>query len=130
MSQKAESKSPLEEGLITALQGIDKQILREVSTRSPSGREEHGVQKWEPIEKRVEYMSSFILNELGEQTVGLDGILVMAQAFAKTLQLVAEDLGEEGLGELRSSYIKAAFEQLERSAFRGTQALSSESTLN
>ena len=130
MSQKAESRSPLEEGLITAMKSIDKQILREVSSRSPSSREEHGVQKWEPIEKRVEYVSSIILNELGEESVGLDAILVMAQAFAKSLQLIAEDLGEEGLGEVRTSYMKAALEQLERSAHRGIQAISSDTTLN
>ena len=130
MSQKTETKSPLEEGLITAMQGIDKQILREVSTRTPAGREEHGVQKWEPIEKRVEYVSGFVLNELGEATVGLDSLLVMSQAFALALQMVSEDLGEEGLGEVRTTYLKTAFEQLERCAFRGKQALSSESTLN
>jgi len=130
MSQKTEKQTPLEEGLIAAMQGIDKQILREVSTRSPAEKEEHGVQKWEPIEKRVEYLSGFVLNELGEGTVGIDSLLVMSQAFALALQMVAEDLGEEGLGEVRTTYLKTAFEQLERSAFRGRQALSSASTLN
>lgn len=130
MSQKTESRSPLEESLITAMQGIDKQILREVSSRSPVSRQEHGVQKWEPIEKRVEYLSGFILNELGESTVGLDSVLVMAQAFSLALQMVSEDLGEEGLGEVRTSYLKTAFDHLERCAFRGRQGLSTENTLN
>jgi len=123
MSQKIGQRSPLEEGLVTAMQSLDRQILREVSTRDPNQREEHGVQKWEPIEKRIELVSSFLLNELGEDSIGLDSLLVLAQAFAKSLQILAEDLGTEGLGEVRSRYMTQAFESIERSANRGSDSL-------
>lgn len=130
MSQKTEQRSPLEMGLLEAMQAIDKQVLREVSSRSPGAREEHGVQKWEPIEKRIELISGFLLNELGENNVGLDSLLVLAQSFTKVLQMVAEDLGDEGLGEVRSSYVKRAFEYIERSAIRGGQSLGNESLVS
>lgn len=116
-------KSILEESLISAMQALDKQILRAVSSRTPEKTEKHGIQKWEPISERVEMVATLILNELGDNNLELDSLLVLSQAFSKALQLVAEDLGTDGLGELRTGYLKKAFELISDSAERGEQAL-------
>ena len=111
--------TPLEEGLLTALRSLDNQILREVSKRSPADREEHGVQKWEPIDRRVENLCSYVLNLLGEDAVKLDSVVVFAQAFPKILQMVATELGEEGLGEVRTGYCAETFRRITEDARRG-----------
>jgi len=123
MSQKTERRTPLEEGLIVAMQSIDKQVLREISTRGPGEKEEHGIQKWEPFDKRIELISGFILNELGEESIGLDSLLVLSQAFSKALQLVVEDLGEEGLGDIRSNYARRALESIEKNVTRAQRSM-------
>jgi hypothetical protein len=86
--------------------------------RTPSEREVLGVQKWEPYETRVEHITAYILNELGDNTIGLDSLLVLAQAFTKALRLAAEDLGPDGLGMVRSSYCVDAMEKVTRDASR------------
>lgn len=116
---KKEKLPPLEEGLLTALQAIDNQIAREVGSRSPAEREEHGVQKWEPLVTRVERICGFILDKFGENELDLDGIVVLSQALTKTLQLLYEELGEEGLGKVRFNYCTTALEEIEKSASRG-----------
>ena len=104
MGKKKDKKSPpLERGLLDAMRSLDRQIEREMQ-RSPSERDVHGVQKWEPYRKRIERICTFSLNALGDEEVSLDAILVLAQSYAKTLALVVEDLEEEGLGNIRSSY--------------------------
>ncbi len=97
-----------------AMQAIDNQIEREIGRRSPSDREEHGVQKWEPFQTRIERTASFLLNSLGDQSVQIDSLLVFSQAFAKTLNLLVADLGEEGLGELRSRYMSESLASIAR----------------
>lgn len=125
---KREKLPPLEEGLLTALQAIDNQIAREVGTRSPEEREELGIQKWEPLVSRIERICGFVLDRFGENELDLDGIIVLSQAMTKTLQLLFEELGEEGLGKMRYSYCRSALEEIEKSVARGLR--SSGSALN
>ena len=118
MVKKSEMKyPPLEEGLLKSMQALDNQIARAVA-RTPAEREVHGVQKWEPIGERVERVSAFILDRLGEQACGVDSVIVLSQAFAKALVLLSEDLGVDGLGQLRTQYILRAGEILGRDAER------------
>lgn len=102
----------LESGLMMLMQSLDTQIAREVTQRDPRAREEHGVQKWEPIDKRIERVSTFVLDALGDNEVKLDSILVLSQAFVKILCLVSDELGEEGLGEIRVGYVREALRRL------------------
>lgn len=115
----------LEEGLLQAMKSIDNQIARAMQ-RSPAEREVHGVQKWEAYESRVEGIAAFLLQEVGDTNVGLDAILVCAQAFAKALRLVCEDLGDEGLGKIRAAYCRDAMERIGRDAHLVSSALSDE----
>ena len=120
--------TPLEDGLLMALRALDNQIAREMQ-RTPVERQEHGVQKWEPYNKRVELLVAQILNWMGEELVDLDSVLVLAQAMSKSLHFIASDLGEEGLGDLRSSYCRAAFEAIENDVRRGMEAVRAERNL-
>lgn len=97
------------------MQAIDNQIAREMQ-RTPAELEAHGVQKWEPYAKRIELVSAFTLTALGEEQISLDAVLVLTQALAKTLQLVVEDLGTDGLGKVRTSYCVSAADVLSRTA--------------
>ena len=119
-----EKRSNLEEGLILALRAIDNQIAREMQ-RTPAEREELGTRKWQPYQTRVESITSLILNSLGENEVGLDSLIVMAQALAKALRLVVDDLGPKGLGKTRSEYCLHASEQIARDAKLATIGLNS-----
>ena len=102
----------LETGLMMVMQSLDGQIAREVTQRDPREREDHGVQKWEPIDKRIERVATFVLDALGDNEVKLDSVLVLSQAFVKILCLVSEELGEEGLGEVRAGYVREAMRRL------------------
>lgn len=115
-------RPPLEEGLITALAAIDTQVARELQ-RSPAEREVHGVRRWEPYQKRVELVTSFLLNSLGDEEVRVDGLVVLSQALTKALAFLAEDLHPEGLGKVRTEYLLHTFDQLARDARRGEAAL-------
>lgn len=109
-NKKAKSEVGLprmEAGLQQCMRAIDNQIARELQ-RSPAEREDHGVQKWEPFAERTERLVTFILDQLGEDTIALDSLLVLSQATAKALTLVSEDLGEDGLGVVRSQYCLTA----------------------
>ena len=119
MTQKT---GKLEEGLLQAMHAIDSQVARAMQ-RTPAEREAHGAQKWEPYETRVEHVTAYILNELGDNSVGLDSVLVLAQAFTKALRLAAEDLGVEGLGVIRSSYCVDAMEKVTRDASKALNEL-------
>lgn len=114
MSEK-EQMPPLEAGLLTAMRAIDNQIARAMQ-RSPEQLEAHGVQKWEPYQQRIESISSFIMTSLGKRHVELDSLLVLSQAFSKSLALIVEDLGEEGLGKVRALYCREALAAIERDA--------------
>lgn len=120
--RKTEKQSPLEEALLRAMRALDAQIAREMQ-RTPEEESVHGVLKWEPYQKRIENVASFALNALGDQEAGLDSVLVLAQAFSKTLQFVVNDLGTDGLGKVRSSYCQQALENIARDAYDGLQVL-------
>lgn len=126
---KKQEKGPvLESSLMQAMKALDTQIAREMQ-RSPDEVDAHGVQKWEPIQKRIENTTSFIMNSLGDGDAGLDGVLVLAQAYTKALLLVIEDLGEDGLGKVRTGYCLHAAEALARDSYRMLQSLKNERQL-
>jgi len=110
MTQK---QGKLEEGLLQAMQAIDNQVARAMQ-RTPAERELHGVQKWEPYSTRIEDISAFLLQEFGDGNVKIDALLVCAQAFTKALQLACDDLREEGLGKVRTSYCLDAADKISR----------------
>jgi hypothetical protein len=121
--KEQKSKLPvLEASLIEALKSLDSQIAREMQ-RDVKQTEKHGVQKWEPFQNRIEKLSSFLLNCLGEQKIDLDGIIVLTQTFSKVLALVTEDLGSDGLGKIRSDYIRSTFENISRDAENSRRTL-------
>jgi hypothetical protein len=104
-----------EEGLLQAMKAIDNQIARALQ-RTPAERELQGVQKWEPYESRIEHVTAFLLNQLGDSEVSFDSLIVFAQAFTKALRFAAEDLGTEGLGAMRTDYCRDAMQKIERDA--------------
>jgi hypothetical protein len=113
----------MEQSLLKCLQALDNQIAREMQ-RTPAQVDEHGVQKWQPYTKRIEQTCSFGLNSFGEGLAQLDGVLVLSQALTKTLRLVIEDLGPEGLGKTRTGYCQAALGELEREIRLASRVLS------
>jgi hypothetical protein len=120
-----DQRGKLEDGLTQAMKAIDNQIARAMQ-RTPAEREAQGVQKWEPYATRVEGIASFLLEEVGDNQVGLDSLIVCAQAFTKALQLLVDDLGEDGLGKVRAAYCLDAMNKISRDAQRVTDALSEE----
>ena len=122
MAKKVAAPQSLEEKLVAVMRSVDKQIQREMQ-RSPVARETHGVQKWEPIQKRMELISSIVVGALGEEAIELDSVLVFAQAMAKALQLLVDDLGEEGLGSVRSAYCLTAMERISNDMYRAIDRL-------
>lgn len=120
--KEKEKLSPLEEAIVRAMKAIDNQVAREMQ-RSPAERDAHGVQKWKPYDARIESLTAFILNKLGENEVELDSLLVLSQSFARALRLVVEDLGQEGLGDVRSEYCRKALETLSEDGRRGNDLL-------
>lgn len=123
-----EKLTPLEEGFLRALRAIDNQIAREMQ-RTPAELEKLGVQKWEPFNKRIENISAFIIDSISEQSIQLESLLVAAQAFVKVMKIFSEDLGEEGLGKMRSAYMRWAMENISRDAYESQRALGSEGEL-
>lgn len=122
MKEQRDKLPILEESLLEALKALDNQIAREMQ-RDAKAQEQHGVQKWEPFQTRIERLCSFLLNCLGDQSIDLDGIIVLTQTFSKTLSLVSDDLGEDGLGKVRSEYVRSTFENLERDAKNAKRSL-------
>ena len=122
------SLPPLERALLQALKSVDNQIAREMQ-RTPAQRDVHGVQKWDPYQKRVERLCSFILSALGAEEVALDGILVLAQALSKSLHLFVEDLAPADLGKLRSAYCAAAAQSIAQDMRRVLDDLETEGAL-
>jgi hypothetical protein len=122
MSQKI---GKLEEGLLQAMKAVDNQVARALQ-RTPAEREQLGVQKWEPYETRIEHVTAFILNELGDNSISIDSLLVFSQSFTKALRLISEDLGLDGLGNLRSSYCIDTMQKIRRDADKTLAELSTE----
>jgi hypothetical protein len=118
----------LEEGLLLAMKAIDNQVARALQ-RTPSEREDLGVQKWEPYETRIEHVTAFILNELGDNSVSIDSLLVLSQSFTKALRLISEDLGIAGLGNVRSAYCVDAMQKIRRDADKTLGELSTDSVI-
>lgn len=117
-----EKLPPLQSGLLAALQAIDNQIAREMQ-RTPAETDQHGVQKWEPISKRVENISGLLLDALEGEVVQLDSVLTLSQALVKTLSIMVQDLEEKGLGKVRSGYAQSALENIERDVRAGLNIL-------
>ena len=117
------------EALTRAMRAIDKQIEREMQ-RTPAEREVEGVQKWGPLQVRVERAVGVILDGVADQEFGVDAVVVMTRAFTSALRMIAEDLGKEGLGELRSEYILDAMERAQEDARRALALFTGESFLN
>lgn len=113
MKKPNKNENPLEAGLLRALSAIDNQVAREMQ-RSPEELEKHGVQKWEPYNKRVELITSLLLNSLGDNSIKLDSILVLSKALSKTLSYAVSDLGPSGLGKVRTSYCLDAADEIAR----------------
>lgn len=128
MTKQRIEGEPLKIGLRQALQAIDNQIAREMQ-RSPAEREVHGVLKWEPFEARVERVSAYLLSIFGED-IQLDSLIVLSQALVKTLALVVEDCGREGLGDVRARYIERAADGLEHDATAMRDAVTEGFTMN
>jgi len=104
MTKAAEEKlTKLEENLLMVMTSIDNQVAREMQ-RNPAELEKHGVQKWEPYDKRIEAVSSFLLDLLGDNQIELDSVIVLSQALSKVLYIITEDLGQLGLGKVRTQY--------------------------
>ena len=129
-SQEEEKLPPLESGLITAMRALDSQIDKEVLRRNPSEMEEHGVQKWEPIDKRIERVCALVLDWVGQDAVKLESVLVLSQAMTKSLKLIVEDLGEESLGKVRANYCTSALDRISRDAHAGLALLEKNSFLS
>lgn len=122
-SKDPEKRPPLEEGLLKAMSAIDRQIAREMQ-RDPEELKEHGVGKWEPFVKRIEKISTLVLTSIGETEIGLDSLLVMAQAMTKSLYMLVSEMEEEGLGKVRSEYCLNALSNMERDLHYASLALS------
>ena len=124
----AEKLTPLDEGLLKALRAIDNQISREMQ-RTPAELEKLGVQKWEPFNKRIENIAAFLIDNISEQHIQLDSLVVLSQALAKVMKIFAEDMGEDGLGKMRSAYLRWAMENLSRDAYESLRALGAQGEL-
>ena len=103
----------LQEQILASLHALDSQVARAMQ-RTPKEREEHGVEKWQPFQERVERVTEVILQGFADERCKLDGVLIMAEAYAKGLRMLVEELGMEGLGEVRSRYCGVAFANIER----------------
>ncbi len=128
MSEKKEVRSKLEAGLITAMQALDNQIARSVE-RTPEQREEHGVQKWEPMAQRVEQICVLLINALGDEEIRLDSVVVLAQALSKALFMIVDDLEGVDLGQVRTAYCLDALENILNDAERAKKLLKGEAEL-
>lgn len=122
MNKPTVKHSNLEAGLLQAMRSLDNQIARALE-RTPAEREESGVQKWGPYTDRVELVSTFVIDAFGDEGVQLDSLLVLAQVFPKVLSILSDELGREGLGEIRCAYVESVLESIEREAGRARRQL-------
>ena len=102
---------PLEAGLLTAMHSLDNQILRAMQ-RDPDELDKQGVQKWEPYSQKANQIASFTLEAFANRRIELDSILVLAQAFSSVVERVVHELGEDGLGNLRTLYVLSALNNI------------------
>ena len=113
---------PLEASILRALQAIDSQIDREMQ-RTPADRETHGVQKWAPMSTRIERIVTFALDQFSQDEVKIESLLVMAQALTKAVRFAVEELGEDGLGKMRSDYCRRTVDEIGQDAHKASQVL-------
>ena len=92
----------LEAGLLQAMGAIESQLAREFSSRNPEEVEIHGVSKTGPYLEKIEKISGFVLDSFEGNVIGLDSVIVMSQAFSIILKILMEELGREGLGDVRT----------------------------
>jgi hypothetical protein len=95
-----ESRTKGEEAFVVALRAIDSQIQREL-LRSPQQREEKGLSRKAPQDRRVENLTGFLLETFSKDEIGLDGLIVSARGFVKALTVLFEEYGEKNLGSAR-----------------------------
>lgn len=119
---------PLFDGVHRSLRAVDSQIAREMQ-RTPVERDMYGVTKWQPMSKRVELLSAFFLDHIGdpaesEDAFSFEALLVMAQSSVKALSLVIQDLGEADLGEIRSKYARDALSTMQFDVERALSEIS------
>ncbi|NBW39866.1 hypothetical protein EBR25_02565 [bacterium] len=122
MARKQKGSMTLEQALSRVLETLDAQVAREMQ-RTPAEREQRGVLKSEAHKKRSEKVSSHILEGISQGEFGLDGALILAEAIPRCLRILAEELGEDDLGKVRSTYLRELFLELEREAELGQCAL-------
>ena len=67
----------------------------------------------------MEEATAIILDGFADGHVQLDSLVVLSQSLVKALYLVVEEVGAEGLGDLRSAYCEDALEKIERDARQG-----------
>ena len=106
----AKKRPKLEQGILELMQALDSQVARALE-RTPAEREIHGVQKWEPLGEKVEQVSAFVLESFAGRAITLDALLICAEAFGKSLRLIVDELGSEGLGQIRTRYCEQALER-------------------
>ena len=119
---KKSNLPPLQGGLLVTLSSLDNQIAREMQ-RTPKELAAQGVQKWEPIAKRIEMITVFLLEQFSRQKFGLEALLVLTQAGTKALRMIVEEVGTEGLGQVRTGYVTKALESLEEDSRKGLELL-------
>ena len=128
MKPKDKKLPPLQDALLSVMRALDNQIAREMQ-RNPAELEAHGVQKWEPYQRRIELLCGFILDSVGENTVSLDPLIVLSQTFAKTLKMLVDELEQEGLGKIRAEYCINALSLIRRDCDEGLAVLRGQQTL-
>ena len=131
MKEKKLKGLSFDESILGAMHCLDKQVARDLNTRTPQEKMEHGEQKWSAHEQRVESTVVLILDALGDKQVELDSLIILSQAFVKAMSIVSSDLGEEGLGSIRAGYCREAFRTISRDCSQGEGQLSQrEAVLN
>jgi hypothetical protein len=128
-TKKDEKLPPLQEGLLIAMRALDNQINKAVERRTPAEREVHGVEKWQPLNDRVELVASVLLEAFADGDAGLDALLVLAQAAPKALSMVIDELGLPALGDARANYCRQAMAGIADDARRSMERISTESTV-
>ncbi len=126
---KQKKTGPLEDGVSKILRSLANQIARELQ-RSPEERRGKGYGKSEPYAKRVEQLTALLIEETAENENGLDGLLVLSQASIKALHIFCDELGEDGLGKVRSAASRDAVDAVLRDAELLKDSLTSTRALN
>ncbi|MCB0317894.1 MAG: hypothetical protein KDD56_04000 [Bdellovibrionales bacterium] len=119
----------LEESLRSMMISIENQIQREMQ-RTPAEKDILGVDRWPPIQTRVERITEYALKLISQTDSQIDSLLVLSQAFTKALSLYVQELGNDGLGKIRSSYCNSALELISRDCFLASKHLNPSQELN